>query len=707
MTEVFDTAGKEAGLQVWRVESMKLVENSQGANGNFHTGDAYLILRTRQMKGGSFRWDLHFWLGLDSSQDERGAAAILTTQMDEHLGGGPVQYRQIEGYESLSFMELFPKGVKYLKGGVASGFKKTETNVSLSKRLLHVKGRRSVRATEVPMKWSSFNHGDCFILDYGNKVFQWNGKDCNGFEKLKANNVAKALISDEKGGKGELIKIDDGEPLPRDMSSCLEGSPSDIQPATSDDVKEQLKPVPATLHHVSSDSGTLKVTKVGEAPFSQSDLVTGDCFILDNGSYGKISIWKGSKASKDERNGAIRNATQFIEDNKYNKFTQIEIMAEKAETVSFKQFFKDWRNKDETVGFGEKFSASKIAKIEQLKFDMKSLSDSKLAAKHRMVDDGSGKLEIWRVEGDLQPVDAKNYGIFFAGDCYVMLYTYQYGRKEAYIIYYWQGLHATKDEITASAYHAVAIDDKYGGAPVQVRVVQGKEPPHLLSLFGGKPMVIVSGGRSKGKNDAGIDETALIQIFCTANGGRAIQVATSARSLNSNDTFILKTKSQCYIWVGVGASEEEVNAAKHVAGRLSSHTPKILKEKQEDDSFWSILGGKQEYASHPRLQDDVNENPPRLFAISNASGRVIVDEVPGEFSQSDLCEDDVMMLDVWDQVFIWIGKGANEKERKAAPELAQDYIRLDPTGRRNTPYTTVKQGSEPGMFTGFFPAWNA
>lgn len=34
-------------------------------------------------------------------------------------------------------------------------------------RLLQVKGRRVVRATEVPVSWESFNQGDSFILDLG------------------------------------------------------------------------------------------------------------------------------------------------------------------------------------------------------------------------------------------------------------------------------------------------------------------------------------------------------------------------------------------------------------------------------------------------------------------------------------------------------------------------------------------------------------
>jgi len=53
------------------------------------------------------------------------------------------------------------------QGGVASGFTHVVTNDMNVKRVLHVKGRRAIRATEVNMSWASFNHGDCFIVDLG------------------------------------------------------------------------------------------------------------------------------------------------------------------------------------------------------------------------------------------------------------------------------------------------------------------------------------------------------------------------------------------------------------------------------------------------------------------------------------------------------------------------------------------------------------
>lgn len=62
-------------------------------------------------------------------------------------------------------------------GGVASGFQHVVTNNVEVQRLLQVKGRRVVRATEVPVSWESFNQGDSFILDLGEvrQAERWGG----------------------------------------------------------------------------------------------------------------------------------------------------------------------------------------------------------------------------------------------------------------------------------------------------------------------------------------------------------------------------------------------------------------------------------------------------------------------------------------------------------------------------------------------------
>ena len=107
------------------------------------------------------------------------------------------------------------------------------------------------------------------------------------------------------------------------------------------------------------------------------------------------------------------------------------------------------------------------------------------AASQKAVDDGSGKLEVWRVE-DFKKVEVppEMVGQFYGGDSYVLLYTYKDKTgREAWIIYFWQGRDSTKDEVGASALLAKELDDAMGGAPVQVRVVQGKEPGHFRSLF--------------------------------------------------------------------------------------------------------------------------------------------------------------------------------------------------------------------------------
>lgn len=59
------------------------------------------------------------------------------------------------------------------------------------------------------------------------------------------------------------------------------------------------------------------------------------------------------------------------------------------------------------------------------------------------------------------------------------------------------------------------------------------------------------------------------------------------------------------------------------------------------------------------------------------------------------------------QVYLWIGKGANDTEKRDAVVTAQEYLKSHPAGRDlDTPILVVKQGFEPPTFTGWFHAWD-
>ncbi|XP_068188972.1 scinderin isoform X2 [Antennarius striatus] len=664
----FTNAGTAAGRQVWRIENLQLAPVPESSHGSFYTGDAYVVLSTVAHKD-SFSFHLHYWLGKECSQDESTAAAIFTVQLDDYLGGKPVQYRELQGFESTAFTSYFKGGITYKSGGVASGFHHVVTNDLAAQRLFHIKGRRVVRAVQVPLSWASFNSGDCFIVDLGERIYQWCGSTCNKFERLKAVEVARGIRDNERNSRAELVVVEEGSE-PSELTDVLGAKPRLSEGNDSDDLEaDAFNRKMAKLYMVSDASGSMKVVIVKEEnPFLQSDLISDECFILDYGKNKMIFVWKGHKANPNERKAAMTTAEGFIKQMGYSANTQIQVLPEGGETPIFKQFFLAWKDKDQSEGFGKVFLTERIAKIQQVEFDASKLHESHhMAAQYNMVDDGSGDTQIWRVEGGCRvPIDPKHHGQFSSGSCYIILYTYGRGR----IIYTWQGTSCSVEDLTASAFLTVELDRSLGGTAVQVRVCQGKEPPHLLSLFRCEPIIVFTappGGQLP-------PAVRLFQVRRNLSATtRIAEVHASAVSLNSHDAFLLRmANEEGYLWMGKGASEEERRGAEYLSQELSCSSTCIL-EGREPDDFWEALGGKTEYQTSQRLESPTMNHPPRLFGCSNKTGRFMVEEVPGEFTQGDLAEDDVMLLDVWDQVFVWIGRFANEVERR---ESARSVFQL-------------------------------
>ncbi|KAI1898834.1 hypothetical protein AGOR_G00076430 [Albula goreensis] len=338
----FGPEAREPGLRCWRVEKMKAVPLDPSELGAFFNGDSYLVLSNRGEEGA----DLHMWIGEKSSRDEQVACAMLATQLDNFLGGDPIQHRQVQGYESPEFMSLFPRGISYKEGGVESGFRRPSSGSGSIPRLYQIKGKRNIRAKEVELSWDSFNKGDCFILDLGEEeekmIVSWTGSQANIFEKQKVQEIAALIRDTERHSKVRITAVSEGEETP-EMLKVLGPMPS-LKGSTPEEDSQADASNSASLYKVSDATGSMKLTKVSEkSPFEKDLLVRDDCFILDNGANGKIFVWKGSGANAEEKKEALKMADDFIQRMNYPRMkTQVEILPQDRERAIFKQFFKNW-----------------------------------------------------------------------------------------------------------------------------------------------------------------------------------------------------------------------------------------------------------------------------------------------------------------------------------------------------------------------------
>lgn len=154
--------------------------------GTFYDGDSYIILNTyKKPNEPKLFHDVHFWLGLETSQDEAGTAAYKTVELDDFLLGAPTQHREVQGFESPLFLSYFSRLV-VAKGGIASGFNHVGPKEYKS-RLYHISGNKAknLSVRQVEMSYKSLNSGDVFVLDAGLMIYQWNGSQSSPHERRK------------------------------------------------------------------------------------------------------------------------------------------------------------------------------------------------------------------------------------------------------------------------------------------------------------------------------------------------------------------------------------------------------------------------------------------------------------------------------------------------------------------------------------------
>jgi len=371
-------AGSKPGIEIWRVENKKggkfgVAKWPVDQYGTFYDGDSFIVLHTYKAAAcgaaaaateaaaaatsaaasddaapasEALQYDLYFWIGKDSTQDERGVAALKTVELDVFLGDKPVQCRVVEGSEPDRFVQLFNtggKGMIVLNGGIDGGFNIVKPE-EYEPRLLKVKGKMNAMSVQqVEFKASSLNKGDVFVLDGGLQLFQWNGPEANPAEKRRAQQVVLEIYANRQRGDGIVktpIVMDDNDD--DDFWKLLGGSPDDIQAAAADDAAvEKFEP---HLYRVSDAAGKMEYERVAVGTLNKSMLGSGDVYILDAAT--EIYVWIGSGASKQERRCAMFFAQDCLASNGEHENSPITRLHEKDPVLpsGFRNCFSDLTN---------------------------------------------------------------------------------------------------------------------------------------------------------------------------------------------------------------------------------------------------------------------------------------------------------------------------------------------------------------------------
>ena len=308
-------------------------------------------------------------------------------------------------------------------------------------------------------------------------------------------------------------------------------------------------------------------------------------------------------------------------------------------------------------------------------------------------------VEVWRIEQfKVVPVPKECYGSFYDGDSYIVLSTEAVADRLSWDVHFWLGKHTSIDEAGTAAYKAVELDDLLGGRATQHRQVQGSEEFSFLRLFD-DGLTILEGGVSSGFNHVSGNPGKVIPRLFHVKGTsmrnvKAVQVEPTCASLNEGDVFVLSAGKEIYVFQGATCAPGErmkgSNLAESIASKRSAAKVKVVTTDDAPEEFWQLLGGKQSIAQDAPQAATIK----KLVCLSETGGNITETLVAegSEVKGDKLRSDDVFIVDLQHEIYIWVGKGASEIERKEAMPRAQSYLNKQSGRSPATPIVRVLEG---------------
>ncbi|XP_067011007.2 protein flightless-1 isoform X2 [Anabrus simplex] len=749
-SEFFDEdAGQFPGITIWEIENFLPNQIEEAAHGKFYEGDCYIVLKTAVDDSGSLTWEIYFWIGEKATLDKRACAAIHAVNLRNYLGAQCRTVREEQADESDEFLALFDTDIAYIEGGrTASGFFTVEDTIYVTRLYrVHAAGASGIHLEPVSVSAESLDPRYVFVLDKGLVIYMWYGRKSKNTFKSKARLLAEKINKNERKNKAEIIMQ-----VPGDESTdfwrtlgCEDGMPPD------EPIREHVDPdfVPATphLYQVKLGMGYLELPQV-EVPHGKlvnTLLNNRNVYILD--CYPDVYVWFGKKSTRLVRAAAVKLSQELFTMITRPVYALVTRVQEGTETQIFKSKFSGW---DEVIAVDFTRTAESVQKTgadltkwarqQETKADLAALFTPRqppmsAAEAQQLSEEWNEDLEAMEafvLEGKkFVRLPEEELGHFYSKDCYVFLCRYWVPVEEPEdgaadeeapveddfqcVVYFWQGREASNmGWLTFTFSLQKKFKGLFGEKLEVVRTHQQQENLKFMAHF--KRKFVIHWGKRKEVPVPG-SPPAVEFYHLRSNGSalctRLIQIKPDAMALNSAFCYILKVPLDkeestgiVYVWIGSKSDPEEARLIVEIAEDMFNNAWigfQTLNEGEEPDNFfWVALGGRKPYDTNADFM-----NYTRLFRCSNEKGYFTVSEKCSDFCQDDLADDDIMILDNGEQVFLWLGAKCSEVEIKLAYKSAQVYIqhlRVKQPEKPRKLFLTLKN-KESRRFTKCFHGW--
>jgi len=270
------------------------------------------------------------------------------------------------------------------------------------------------------------------------------------------------------------------------------------------------------------------------------------------------------------------------------------------------------------------------------------------------------------------------------------------------ICFFWIGKDSTQDEYGTAAYKTVELDDYInyhtGSDPIQHREIEGAESQAFLALFP-KGLTCLKGGHDTGFRhvEAAAYKPRLLHVKGKKNCV-VREVECTTKAMNKGDIFILDIGLEIMQWIGSGAGLGEKSKAVELVNKIREErngkpTIQVFDEKLSppNKKFWEYISGNKNDIANAIPDDPPCTLPKKMLRISDAQGGAVT-MTACEFGRSYLQTDDAFVVDLGDEIYVWVGKGANAAEKANGLPFATKYI-IDAKRPKKTPIIVIPEGS--------------